>query len=38
MMTRRRGSALGLSMVTIAVLILIIAGMFVYYNSSEISG
>ncbi len=34
MMTRRRGSALGLSMVTIAVLILIIAGLFVYYNSS----
>ena len=34
MMTRRKGSALGLSMVTIGVLVVIIAGMLVYYTST----
>ncbi len=38
MMTRRRGSVLGLSMVTIGVLVVIIAGMLVYYTSTGNSG
>jgi S1-C subfamily serine protease len=34
MMTRRRGSALGLSLATIAVLVIIIGALLVYYNSA----
>ncbi|MGA2663570.1 MAG: trypsin-like peptidase domain-containing protein [Nitrososphaerales archaeon] len=34
---RRRGSALGLSLVTIVVLVLVLAAVFVYYNGSSVS-
>jgi len=34
---RRRGSALGLSLVTIVVLVVVLAGVFVYYNDSSLS-
>src|SRR5271166_1568266 len=38
MMTRRKGSALGLSLVTIAVLFIILGGVLFYYNSANAQG